>query len=243
MLQQSCPIRPRLDASFTDSQLRLEAIGNAFSVAEVAEQLAWIGAALRSSPHAAEAAYITAHVAEVTLENSSTPHNIHGRCRINFRMESAKDADLSTNGTCWRGMFRNPVIVRGYPILYRSLADTGLEMPLGMVSALTNCRRLVKFAGMTFIKGFAARLVAVRAVDDVIFWHLDYDPKGQYLSYEDHKGRAAISISGVCTGACNGCPGERPPYCRMERQCPELCRFVFILLHRPPSPLFFFQLY
>ncbi len=54
-----------------------------------------------------------------------------------------------------------------------------------MVAALTNCQRVVNFADMTFVKGFAAMLAAVRVVGDIVIWHLCYNPKGEYISYED----------------------------------------------------------
>lgn len=96
-----------------------------------------------------------------------------------------QDAELGRAGKCWRGMFGNPVIVRGYPIPCRAEADTGLEIPPDMIAALTNCQQVVNFAGMTYLKGFAAMLAAVRVVGDVVFWHLCYNPDGKYISYED----------------------------------------------------------
>jgi hypothetical protein len=82
-------------------------------------------------------------------------------------------------------MFGNPVVVRGFPIPRRADADTGLEVPLDMVAGLTNCRRVVNFAGMTFIKGFAAMLTAVKVIGDMMYWHLCYNADGSYMSYGD----------------------------------------------------------
>ena len=101
-------------------------------------------------------------------------------------METVAAADLPENGSCWRGMFRNPVIVTGYPIPRRSEAEAGLEIPLDMVATLTNCRRLVKFNHTVFLKGFAAVLVAVRVVGDLVLWHLRYNPNGDYIACTDH---------------------------------------------------------
>jgi hypothetical protein len=95
------------------------------------------------------------------------------------------DTDLAMAGKCWRGMFGNPVIVRGYPIRRRAEADTGIEIPLEMVAALTSCQRVVDFAGTTFLKGFAAMLTAARVIGDEVIWHLCYNPGGEYISYED----------------------------------------------------------
>ncbi|KAI2606644.1 hypothetical protein GGR54DRAFT_652332 [Hypoxylon sp. NC1633] len=182
------PDKTRLCARFLDHELLLTAIGNPFSVAEVAEQLAWMGAALRSSPHSTEAAYSCGYIAQLNITSvKGAPNNLHGHCRIEFSTEILVDDNLARNGKCWRGMFRNPVIATGYPIPRRSEADTGLEIPLEMVAALTNCKRVMGFAGVTFLKGFAAMLAAVRVVGNLVFWHLCYNPKGEYISYEDNR--------------------------------------------------------
>lgn len=179
----------------------MDVVGNVFSVAEVGEQLAWVGAALRSSPYDKEAAYSTAFVSRTSIDYDS-PASVSGVCEIRFNLERLQDEDLATNGNCWRGMFRNPVIVRGYPIPRRPDAgvDTGLEIPLEIVVALTGCEKLTKFGDMAFLKGFAAMLAAVRIVGDIVFWHLCYNAKGEYISYED--GRIPrLSGSQSCSAA------------------------------------------
>jgi hypothetical protein len=192
--------KTRVEAQFQDNALELDVAGSVFSVAAIAEQVGWMGAALRSSTNSKEAAYSTPHLAELNVASSSsdssstTPHGVAtliGSCEIRFKMEILQDTDLSALGSCWRGLFGNPVIVRGFPIPRRSESDrdTGLEIPLDMVVALTSCQRVAKFAGMTYLKGFAAMLAAMRVVGDVVFWHLCYNPDGNYISYED--GRAA----------------------------------------------------
>ncbi|KAK3305182.1 uncharacterized protein B0T15DRAFT_531556 [Chaetomium strumarium] len=186
------PDRTRLVACFNNHKLSLSVAGNTFSVAEVAEQVAWIGAALRSSPADTAAAYSTAHVTGLDFSIGTTIESADriitvGCCNIEFKTEILQDTDLATAGRCWRGMFGNPVIVRGYPIRRRAEPDTGLEIPLDMVAALTKCQRVVNFAGTTFLKGFSATLTAVRVVGDEVLWHLCYNPGGEYISYEDSR--------------------------------------------------------
>ncbi|KAK3339826.1 hypothetical protein B0T25DRAFT_466620 [Lasiosphaeria hispida] len=177
-----------LIVDFVDGQLNLDATGSVFSVAEVAEQVAWIGAALRSSPSDDQAAYVSARILDLRLSGTSVFGNVHttsGSCRIEFDTELLHDAELAVAGKCWRGMFGNPVIVRGFPIPRRADTDTGLEVPLDMVARLTNCQRVVNFAGTTFIKGFAAMLTAVKVVGDTVYWHLSYNADGSYISYAE----------------------------------------------------------
>lgn len=77
------------------------------------------------------------------------------------------------------------MIVAGYPILRRLDTNTGLQISLPVAAALLNAKRVVQFAGITFIKGFSAMLAATKIIGDTVFWHLIYDPEGSYLSFED----------------------------------------------------------
>ncbi|KAB5554733.1 hypothetical protein GE09DRAFT_1059012 [Coniochaeta sp. 2T2.1] len=90
-------------------------------------------------------------------------------------------------------MFRNPVIVKGYPIPRRAKSQTGLEMSLDSVATMTNAKRLVEFCGKTIIKGFSTMLVASAVVEDIVFWHHFFNPDGRFISYSDK----AMSQSGT----------------------------------------------
>ena len=187
-MQTTLSDKTELIVALVDGQLILDAAGNVFSVAEVAEQVAWIGAALRSSPSDDEAAHVSARVLDLSLSGTSASGNVDtttASCRIEFDTELLHDSEIASAGKCWRGMFGNPVVVRGFPIPRRADADTGLEVPLDMVAGLTNCRRVVNFAGVTFIKGFAAMLTAVKVVGNMVYWHLCYNADGGYMSYGD----------------------------------------------------------
>ena len=90
-----------------------------------------------------------------------------------------------TTGRCWLGMFRNAVVVRGFPVLRRPLTNTGLEMPLHMAAALIGAKRLHSFSSQLCLKGFSAMLTAIRAVEGMVLWHLVYNPTGERVSYLD----------------------------------------------------------
>lgn len=177
-----------LSGRFENSKFLLSVTGDIFSVAEVADQVAWVGAALRSSPLAPSGAYSVAHlhVLEMFEEFVTARASIHGRCEIKFRMERLSEADVAHQpGSCWRDMFQEPVIVTGYPILRRPMEEAGLETSLQIVAALTNCRRVTNIAGKAFLKGVSAMLAAVRVVDGVLLWHFLGNPEGGSISYED----------------------------------------------------------
>lgn len=82
-------------------------------------------------------------------------------------------------------MFRNPVLVEGFPVLRRPKLDTGLEMPLNMMSALANTQRIDEFNGKIFIKGFSTMLIPTDYIEGVIIWHLQYRKDGDHISYFD----------------------------------------------------------
>lgn len=84
-------------------------------------------------------------------------------------------------------MFRNPLLVKGFPILRRPQPqlDTGLEMPLTMMSALANTRRIDEFNGEIFIKGFSTMLIPTDYSEGLIIWHWQYRTDGGHISYFD----------------------------------------------------------
>jgi hypothetical protein len=77
------------------------------------------------------------------------------------------------------------VIVAGYPIPRRPIANSGLEISLGLMAKLANARRLVEFCGRTFVKGFSTMLTAMKVVENIVFWHLFYNESGCHISYSD----------------------------------------------------------
>ncbi|KAK3690427.1 hypothetical protein B0T22DRAFT_537089 [Podospora appendiculata] len=84
-------------------------------------------------------------------------------------------------------MFRNPVMVCGYPILATS-RGLGLEMPLNIIAGLNGSDRVTEFDGKVFIKGYSTMVVATKVSPDanVLTWHYLYNSKGERLSYLDH---------------------------------------------------------
>lgn len=186
MSTDTLPGKICLAAYHADSRLYLHATGATSSVAEIGDQIAWIGAALRSSPHPEEAVYSSAHLRDLEITATADSHHMfHGSCLLAFDIQQLQDSEVAGDGGCWRGMFRNPVIVKGYPIPRRGRPNTGLEIPLDMVASLTNCQRVMSFAGITFLKGFAAMLYMHQDIGGFIYWHLCYNPKGEYISYAD----------------------------------------------------------
>lgn len=83
-------------------------------------------------------------------------------------------------------MFRNPVVVKGYPIRARTNPNTGLEVPLNVIAGLVRSKRADSFDGKLYIKGFSTLLVPTKRHTDTLIWHLLYNKDGNRISYLDN---------------------------------------------------------
>jgi hypothetical protein len=179
-----------------------EAFGTGDSVAEVGEQLAWLGAALRSSPYELGVAYCTPFISDIHVNNATHPVSerpcwFDSLCKIDFTVQEREKHLKPSNGQCWHNMFRNPVVVEGYPIPRRSEPDTGLEIPLNIMAGLARTRRVSTFNGQLFIKGFSTMLVPTKYTGDLLIWHLLYNKDGHRISYLENTVPHAGNISVV----------------------------------------------
>ena len=178
------------------------AIGTPDSIAEIGQQFAWLGAALRSSPFESGVAVCSPLVRKTYLGNtaiqaqtSGLPRPIEMFCNIDFEISDPVISGEAWPGQCWHSMFRNPIIVKGYPILTKQVKEMGLEMPLNMIARLTGTERANEFDSKVFIKGFSAMLIATRITNDLLIWHYLYNRTGEKISYLDHSFQVSDDIS------------------------------------------------
>jgi hypothetical protein len=106
--------------------------------------------------------------------------------------------DMSANGQCWYNLFKNPVVVEGYPILRRppGTDNHGLEIPHNMMAGLVQASRMNRFGESLVIKGFSAMLVPTRQAGDLLIWHLVYKQNGGRVSYLDYDA-LPIGVNGI----------------------------------------------
>ncbi|KAH8906918.1 hypothetical protein BR93DRAFT_927743 [Coniochaeta sp. PMI_546] len=154
---------------------------------EIGEQLGWLTTALRSST---DGGRIAVYCPTVEISQSGADPTLPFSFNISASLVGYEDAPVgpgARNGKCWQKLFRNPVVVWGYPIPRRQevITGTGLEIPLDMLVALTDASGLSEFDGRLFIKGYSAMLIPTRQVDDLILWHLLYNEDGARISYTD----------------------------------------------------------
>src|SRR4051812_47563678 len=168
MLPDNTTVGLRLENAFLEATIE----GCADSVAEVVEQIGWLGAALRES----EDEKIMVCMPTINIHHPPLPGNTITRGSLGFCIR--KIADTTTTGQCWHKLFRNPVIVEGYPITKRSTYRTGLEMPVSMMSILAEGSRLHQFLGKRLLKGFSTAVIPTKKLEDSILWHLYYTDDG-----------------------------------------------------------------
>ncbi|KAL4786402.1 hypothetical protein BJX76DRAFT_365791 [Aspergillus varians] len=178
------PDNTRVSAWFDVYTCSIEASGPACSIAEVGEQLAWLGAALRSSPSSQGVAYCTPAVTDIQTRDASEADQYDAVCYIDFMVRVVDKMNVPSNGKCWHDMFRNPIAVEGYPILRRSQSNTGLEISLDMMTGLVQTSRVnTLHDGTLAIKGFSVMLVPTRRSGDLLIWHLLCNKNRDWISY------------------------------------------------------------
>lgn len=196
----------------------VEAFGVSASIAEIGELFAWLGAALRASPRQNGLIYCVPFIRKM-VQNSATvqtselqPSSTNITYEIDFVMENVPQSLPSANGQCWHDIFKNPAVVKGYPIPRRTEWNTGLEISLNIMAGLARTRRLDQFKTKLYIKSFSTMLVPTKKIEDMLIWHLLYKKDGGRISYlddsvnqEQHIGRLDLEsfrhILGWCSEA------------------------------------------
>ncbi|KAF2494968.1 hypothetical protein BU16DRAFT_462498 [Lophium mytilinum] len=166
----------------------VKAVGVADSVTEIAQQFAWLGAALRSSSFDSGVAVCSPFVQNTRVGSTTAQFQsrlVELSCNIDFPIQLLANEE-ALPGQCWHGMFRNPVMVQGFPISTKHAHELGLEMPLNMIAKLTAADYANEFDSRVFIKGYSAMLVATRVAKDLMIWHYLYNRSGKWISYLDN---------------------------------------------------------
>jgi len=140
---------------------------------EITQQLAWIGAALSSSPFEEKVAYSEASIAKIGSE------------RLEFELDFQFAPLHPAERSCWLPLFCGASIARGFPIAERQ-DEMGVEVPLDIAAEIAGFQHAVEFAGGVVMKGFSSMLVPIRRQEDRIQWHLlsGLDPETR-LSYRE----------------------------------------------------------
>lgn len=141
-------------------------------LAELAQQLGWLGAALRASPDPNYIAYAATRLTVIespSLQFAFSYVLDSGNGLTDFQTDTSDP--IMSNGMCWKGMFRNAIVACGFPIRSRPECEPGLEVPLPMMISLAAAPRLTIFGGQTILKGFSSLLALVREKSQTALWH------------------------------------------------------------------------
>ncbi|KAM5519714.1 PFS domain-containing protein [Fusarium oxysporum f. sp. phaseoli] len=178
--QTHLPDGTRLAAWIKESKVMVEMDGSAASISETGEQLAWLGAALRSSPRRKGLVYCTPSIRSM-YQSRVMPQAVV--FEIEFEVEQLPESPDIANGQCWHGIFKNPIIVKGFPILPKLQKNTGLEIPINLMAGLARAKHVDRFNDKVYVKGFSTMLVPTKQFKDVVYWHLIYQEDGCRISY------------------------------------------------------------
>jgi hypothetical protein len=161
----------------SDTSLLIDAHGTDEMIVDLAQQLAWVGAALSSSPYEEKLAYCEAVIQD---SGSNKPY-----FAISFQSKPLHP----TEEPCWLPLFCGASIARGFPIPERQ-GETGLEIPLEIMAEIAGVRRAVEYEGGVIMKGFSIMFVPMKRSGNRVQWHLisspDYETRLSYRDVLDH---------------------------------------------------------
>ncbi|KAI1021931.1 hypothetical protein LB504_007514 [Fusarium proliferatum] len=171
-----------------NSQYQISARGGHYAVSEVGEQLAWLASVFRAHKHTGFTSMmprVKLFSATASKDDSGNKTAVMGNCSFYFTIGSETAHNL-TQGSCWEQLFGSLNIVRGYPILRRSVPKSGLELSLRYAASIVGSSEVVQWDKRLVIKGFNMLMVATKVTVDVVVWHLLVSEKPEErISYVD----------------------------------------------------------
>ncbi|KAJ5611872.1 hypothetical protein N7528_008977 [Penicillium herquei] len=165
--------------------------GSGYSIAEVGEQLSWLGSALRSSCQPDQVVYCQPQIVNLTKipdesQGGKKENATEFSADISFAVQHVGTSS-KRNGECWHDLFRSGVVVDGFPISRRPEVGPvkGLDVPLPMMARLVQANYVNTFLGSMVIKGFSSMLFPTEIHGEMIVWHLVHNRNGDRISYLD----------------------------------------------------------
>ncbi|TXB96893.1 hypothetical protein FocTR4_00011439 [Fusarium oxysporum f. sp. cubense] len=165
---------------------QFDARGGYYAVSEVGEQIAWLASAFQKHTDFVSIRPCVTDVSATAFKNNSGRTTaVMGNCSFSFSTRPATAYNPS-QGFCWERLFGSLSIVRGYPILRRSMPKSGLEVPLRYAASIVGSSEVVQWDKRLVIKGFNMLMVATQVTADVMVWHLLVSEKPEErISYLD----------------------------------------------------------
>lgn len=145
------------------------------SIAEVGQQVAWTGAALRFTPANFEPGFYICYPSIVDTDWENNGEDSEPIFEFDFRLENSIEG-TSITGRCRYSTFKSLVLVTGFPIRAKPAQTAGLETSLDIMACLAGSHRVVEFDGKVVLKGFSTVLTAVKQTEDLFIWHYTFTP-------------------------------------------------------------------
>jgi hypothetical protein len=179
-----------LEVRYNLPSLYIIVTGGQYLVSEVGEQIAWLVSALQAVPGSPESfamsfPSILGLAVHSPSQKGKRVGNIKASCtfRVSWSQPTMKNVPV---GVCWKQLLHLPVLVRGYPILRRSVPKSGLEISLEFAATIMGSNQVVQLDDRLLIKGFNMLMIVTLVAADIMVWHLFVSEKdGQRISYMD----------------------------------------------------------
>ncbi|KAL9043024.1 MAG: hypothetical protein Q9214_003617, partial [Letrouitia sp. 1 TL-2023] len=162
--------------------------GRCSCIVEVAQIVAWIGAACQASrrSHDQKIQYIHTDFSKTNLAQSSEGPLF----RLKYTVAPLPDNEQC----CWHSLFTNATITKGYPIPERDPNVQGLEIPIEIMAALGGVRHAMDFDGGLVLKGFSTLFIPVERYGNCVQWHLICCKEGDHISYQELRMRTCTRL-------------------------------------------------
>ncbi|VUC21319.1 unnamed protein product [Clonostachys rosea] len=167
------PDKTRLSAIAVNDEFQVTVSGSAASVAECAEQLAWLMAALQSS---SRDSLSTCHPF-IESKVPQLPVQLDGRIsHFSVGQNIIQKPALAPALREWQEFLRMPPLVVGFPVLTRPKGCEGLEMhSLSDLLAFCEASDVTLIEGVIFIEGRQTTLFLSQTVGNILVW-MNADP-------------------------------------------------------------------
>lgn len=221
----------QLDATIRSSGFIITATGPAQFIAECAEQLAWLQAALLSNSRD-QTGYCAPSIENYafnTIHSRSSQVKHEGYCDIAVEITplvNPTDA-VPQKRSWWQDLVGNGVIIQGFPISRRPKAYPGLELSFELLLSSVRTDRAIIDDGLVLLKGPVLTLQLLKVTNEVFLW-LPFHPRNGFCSCEEHNVEISPNLSyssfdvrrlntgrhivGVCTDLPTTTAGERLNY-------------------------------
>ncbi|KAK6857894.1 hypothetical protein PG995_005593 [Apiospora arundinis] len=159
------------------------------AIAEIATILTWLCGALRASAwENCTAMACPTFVFQGRYSMDDNSQHVFGNEVFMFQITQDHQLEVRRDiGTCWTGLYGNPVVVNGFMTPRHQAGILGCYMSLGMMAALVNTRKISTFGGRIIIKGFSTALVPTGKKDGCVMWHTVVNDDGDYMSFSDSR--------------------------------------------------------